>query len=55
MQFNLPVEGELLESLMEACDVDPTGQIDYTAFINFLNWKDKLPSGLPDRLGELIS
>ena len=47
MQFNLPIEPDLLEQLMDYCDADRDGQINYTEFSNFLNWKDKLPSGLP--------
>jgi len=27
------------------CDVDGDGQINYDEFANFLNWKDKMPSG----------
>lgn len=46
-QFSLPVEADLLEQLMDYCDADRDGQINYTEFSNFLNWKDKLPSGLP--------
>lgn len=45
IQFNLPVEPELLESLFSYCDVDGDGQINYEEFANFLNWKDKMPSG----------
>lgn len=45
IQFNLPVESELLESLLAYCDVDGDGQINYEEFANFLNWKDKMPSG----------
>lgn len=45
MQFNLPVEPELLESMLAYCDVDGDGQINYEEFANFLNWKDKMPSG----------
>ena len=44
-QFNLPVEPELLESMFAYCDVDGDGQINYDEFANFLNWKDKMPSG----------
>ena len=44
IQFNLPVEKELLEALFDYCDVDNDGQIDYVEFSNFLNWKDKLPA-----------
>ena len=49
IRFNLPAEPELLEQLMDYCDSDKDGQINYLEFANFLNWKDKLPSGLPDR------
>ena len=45
IQFNLPVEPELLESMFAYCDVDGDGQINYDEFANFLNWKDKMPSG----------
>ena len=43
MQFNLPVDKELLETLLAYCDADNDGKINYTEFSNFLNWKDKLP------------
>ncbi len=46
-QFNLPAEPELIEQVMDYCDQDKDGQINYQEFANFLNWKDKLPSGLP--------
>ena len=53
IQFNLPVEPELLESLLAYCDVDGDGQINYEEFANFLNWKDKMPSGgMPGTLKE---
>jgi len=45
IQFILPVEPELLESMFAYCDVDGDGQINYDEFANFLNWKDKMPSG----------
>ena len=45
IQFNLPVEPVLLESMFAYCDVDGDGQINYDEFANFLNWKDKMPSG----------
>ena len=44
IQFNLPVEKELLEALLGYCDVDNDGLINYNEFSNFLNWKDKLPA-----------
>ena len=46
IQFHLPVEPELLCQLMDYCDSDKDGQINYLDFANFLNWKDKMPSGL---------
>jgi len=46
-QFNLPVEPELLVQLMDYCDTNKDGQIDYLEFSNFLNWKDKMASGFP--------
>jgi len=45
IQFNLPVEPELLESMLAYCDVDGDGQINYEEFSNFLNWKDKMQLG----------
>ncbi|XP_068752255.1 EF-hand domain-containing family member B-like [Montipora capricornis] len=45
IQFNLPVEPELLECMLDYCDIDGDGQIDYQEFANFLNWKDKMSSG----------
>jgi len=43
IQFNLPVDKELLETLLAYCDADNDGKINYNEFSNFLNWKDKLP------------
>ncbi|KAL3855117.1 hypothetical protein ACJMK2_014346 [Sinanodonta woodiana] len=48
-KFQLPVEPELLVQLMDYCDANRDGQIDYLRFANFLNWKDKMPSGLPPK------
>jgi len=45
LQFNLPVQNEILEMLLECCDVNNDQKIDYVEFSNFLNWKDKMPSG----------
>jgi len=62
-QFNLPVQTELLEALLASCDKDKDAQINYVEFANFLNWKDKMPTGLstdqnnnnnPDRKNENI-
>ncbi|KAI6660857.1 EF-hand domain-containing family member B-like [Oopsacas minuta] len=44
-QFGLPLDYNQLEMLMSYCDTDKQGYIDYVKFSNFLNWKDKLPTG----------
>lgn len=45
-QFNLPIQEKLLDSLLGYCDSDADGKINYAEFSNFLNWKDKMQSGL---------
>ncbi|XP_074654131.1 EF-hand domain-containing family member B-like [Tubulanus polymorphus] len=50
VQFSLPVEPELLEQLMDFCDTNNNGFIDYIEFANFLNWKDKLPTGFENQV-----
>ncbi|KAK7507423.1 hypothetical protein BaRGS_00001358 [Batillaria attramentaria] len=47
-KFDLPVDVWLLEQVFDYCDVDRDGQINYLEFANFLNWKEKLPSGFAD-------
>eukprot|EP00118_Oscarella_pearsei_P004229 m.17710 g.17710 ORF g.17710 m.17710 type:complete len:550 (+) comp27541_c0_seq1:45-1694(+) len=42
-QFNLPIDDDILRLLMEWCDADGDGQIDYEEFVNFLNWHQPLP------------
>ena len=49
-QFNLPVEKELLEALLDYCNIDDDGKIDYDEFTYFLNWKEKLPTELRKKL-----
>ena len=51
LQYYLPLEPELLEQLLDTCDANRDGFIDYVEFSNFLNWKDKMKSGLPDKPG----
>ncbi|KAL8617479.1 hypothetical protein ACOMHN_048117 [Nucella lapillus] len=47
-KFALPVDVWLLEQVFDYCDADRDGQINYLEFANFLNWKEKLPSGFAD-------
>ncbi|XP_073340783.1 EF-hand domain-containing family member B [Pagrus major] len=42
-QFQLGVSGPVLDDLMDYCDADKDGLIDFLEFANFLNWKDKMP------------
>lgn len=48
LQFNIPLSREYLQLLMDYCDADKDGLINYVEFANFLNWKDIMPSGLPN-------
>ena len=38
------MDNNTLRLLIEWCDLDQDGQINYTEFANFLNWKHHLPS-----------
>ncbi|XP_051722172.1 EF-hand domain-containing family member B isoform X2 [Ctenopharyngodon idella] len=42
-QFNMIISDPVLDELMDYCDVDKDGRIDFMEFSNFLNWKDKMP------------
>lgn len=42
-QFQLGVSGPVLDDLMDYCDIDKDGLINFLEFANFLNWKDKMP------------
>ncbi|XP_049902222.1 EF-hand domain-containing family member B isoform X1 [Epinephelus moara] len=42
-QFQLDVSRPVLDDLMDYCDTDKDGLIDFLEFANFLNWKDKMP------------
>ncbi|XP_075684731.1 EF-hand domain-containing family member B [Rhinoderma darwinii] len=46
-QFGLDLDAALLDSLLEYCDVDKDGLINFIEFANFLNWKDKMLIGKP--------
>ncbi|KAM8967084.1 EF-hand domain-containing family member B [Pelodytes ibericus] len=41
-QFGLDMDSDLLDSLLEYCDADKDGLINFVEFANFLNWKDKM-------------
>ncbi|XP_056236447.1 EF-hand domain-containing family member B [Seriola aureovittata] len=41
-QFQLDVSGPVLDDLMDYCDTDKDGLINFLEFANFLNWKDKM-------------
>ncbi|KAM7421486.1 hypothetical protein PAMA_015566 [Pampus argenteus] len=41
--FQLDVRGSVLDDLMDYCDTDKDGLINFLEFANFLNWKDKMP------------
>ncbi|KAF7643712.1 hypothetical protein LDENG_00234920 [Lucifuga dentata] len=42
-EFQMYLSGPVLDDLMECCDADKDGFINFLEFANFLNWKDKLP------------
>lgn len=42
-EFGLDVSRHTLEGLMEFCDVDSDGIVDFVEFSNYLTWKEKLP------------
>ncbi|XP_073532678.1 EF-hand domain-containing family member B isoform X2 [Phyllobates terribilis] len=44
-QFGLDLDPVLLDSLIEYCDVDKDGLINFVEFANFLNWKGKMSIG----------
>lgn len=41
-QFQLDVSEPVLDDLMDYCDTDKDGLINFVEFANFLNWKDKM-------------
>uniref|UniRef100_A0A8C9YGP1 EF-hand domain family, member B n=1 Tax=Sander lucioperca TaxID=283035 RepID=A0A8C9YGP1_SANLU len=42
-QFQLDMSRQVLDDLMDYCDTDKDGLINFLEFANFLNWKDKMP------------
>ncbi|XP_060681497.1 EF-hand domain-containing family member B isoform X1 [Hemiscyllium ocellatum] len=45
IQFNLNLDPKLIDQLIEYCDTEGKGTINFLEFANFLNWKDKMPLG----------
>ncbi|XP_027013483.2 EF-hand domain-containing family member B [Tachysurus fulvidraco] len=48
-EFNLDLSADVLDELMDFCDVDKDGLINFLEFANFLNWKDKMPISRADQ------
>ncbi|XP_029307763.1 LOW QUALITY PROTEIN: EF-hand domain-containing family member B [Cottoperca gobio] len=48
-QFQLDVSKPVLDDLMDYCDTDKDGLINFLEFSNFLNWKDKMPINSRDQ------
>uniref|UniRef100_A0A3B3Y8D4 EF-hand domain-containing protein n=1 Tax=Poecilia mexicana TaxID=48701 RepID=A0A3B3Y8D4_9TELE len=42
-EFNLTLNGKLLDDLMEYCDEDKDGFLNFVEFANFLTYKDMMP------------
>lgn len=42
-QFQLHVNGSVLDDLMDYCDTNRDGLIDFVEFANFLSWKEMMP------------
>ena len=49
IQFNLVVDDNLVNLIMEYCDADGDGQLNYAEFVNFLNYKDIMRSVEPPK------
>lgn len=45
IQFGLELHPDLMDALVEYCDVDKDGLISFMEFANFLNWKDNMRIG----------
>ncbi|XP_041039895.1 EF-hand domain-containing family member B [Carcharodon carcharias] len=50
IQFNLKLDPKLIDQLIEYCDIEGDGTINFLEFANFLNWKDKMPLGKMEQM-----
>ncbi|XP_041650213.1 EF-hand domain-containing family member B [Cheilinus undulatus] len=48
-EFRLGVCESVLDDLMDYCDLDKDGKINFLEFSNFLNWKDNMPIKCPEQ------
>ncbi|XP_060936848.1 EF-hand domain-containing family member B [Limanda limanda] len=48
-QFHLDVDVSVVDDLIDYCDTDKDGHINFLEFSNFLNWKDRMPINARDR------
>lgn len=56
LKFNVPIEDDVLVGLLDYCSKDDdstSDNVDYTKFINFINWKDKFPNTPSDDNNDL--
>eukprot|EP00117_Sycon_ciliatum_P027605 scpid62205/ scgid22387/ EF-hand domain-containing family member B len=49
-EYGLPAEDDVLLTLVDWCDADGDGLIDYDDFADFLNWRSKMPEAPLQRL-----
>ncbi|KAL4646869.1 EF-hand domain-containing family member B isoform X1 [Arapaima gigas] len=50
LQFSLDLNTPVLDSLVELCDASKDGQINFTEFTDFLNWKKEVPPVLLEQI-----
>uniref|UniRef100_A0A673B6R1 EF-hand domain-containing protein n=1 Tax=Sphaeramia orbicularis TaxID=375764 RepID=A0A673B6R1_9TELE len=48
-EFQMDVNELVLDDLMDYCDEDKDGLINFLEFANFLNWKEKMPIKTPEQ------
>lgn len=49
-QLQLGVSEEVIDDLMDYCDTDKDGLINFLEFANFLSWKNKMPINSRDQI-----